>query len=480
MKRLILYLILIFLTACSGGNHPNNPTNQSVIAIKSPMVSKFETSFKPTLTITPTPITDPNLPPKLAWNYYPNGLSRVDIISRLPEAIKKTGQINNDEKWSGVIHVTGDIEIMRGASVTIEPGTIVLVAAKSDDQKQGIINEIDTYNPKDPPSDDRELVFIMISGELLVNGSKEQPVIFTSDVARPQNNDWSGLLVAGDGARLEISSAIIEFAISLGIGSPDVVIEKSIIRNLQQSIVVGEIKPETNLEDIYEFQPIISENYIYNMGRNAITIRSGSPEIANNVIIGRYDVSTTGWEQGAVAADFPSCPSIHNNYLDGGVPQLYDGEIYGKYFTYTEPIGAGLHGVCGIFVFNTVTGTPKALESHPGNWKIKNNNILPEEVPEGSMNFKNGKEVDYLTCLDLYEFFPEEGDIYQIMLLNQIEKAETSTVFQLTDNYWGTTDPNQIEKCIHFGSTLQGIEFEPYQKEFIEAALPNWEDFVWE
>jgi len=44
----------------------------------------------------------------------------------------KSGVLNKDEVWGGTIHVTGDIDVMEGATLTILPGTVIKVALTDD------------------------------------------------------------------------------------------------------------------------------------------------------------------------------------------------------------------------------------------------------------------------------------------------------------------------------------------------------------
>ncbi|GAI26538.1 unnamed protein product, partial [marine sediment metagenome] len=48
-----------------------------------------------------------------------------------------SGEIKQDQIWSGTIHVTGDIWIAQNITLTVLPGTTVFVAAHSDDQHSG-------------------------------------------------------------------------------------------------------------------------------------------------------------------------------------------------------------------------------------------------------------------------------------------------------------------------------------------------------
>ena len=60
------------------------------------------------------------------------------IAEQRPQTVTDTtrsGEIGEDEIWSGEIFVTGDIFVEKNATLTIMPGTIVTVAAFSDDQR---------------------------------------------------------------------------------------------------------------------------------------------------------------------------------------------------------------------------------------------------------------------------------------------------------------------------------------------------------
>jgi hypothetical protein len=43
--------------------------------------------------------------------------------------ITTSGHITSDEIWSGTVHITGEIFIDEGVTVTILPGTTILIAA---------------------------------------------------------------------------------------------------------------------------------------------------------------------------------------------------------------------------------------------------------------------------------------------------------------------------------------------------------------
>lgn len=479
-----LVLAISILSSCN--SIPQSEENQKEVAADSTITTQpiiTPTAIIPTEypyhRITEfTPELNAILPPKLAWDFYPNGLTRKDLRALLPVAEKRTGHIRQDEVWSGVIHITGDLQLNPGATLVIEPGTVILVAARSDDQKQGEIAEVDPYNPKDPYPNNAERIEFQVQGNLKINGTVSEPVIFTSDSENPQFDDWVGIIVS-EASNTEISGMIYEFAMELAIDSSDFYLSKSIVRNLLRAINMRITRPGDTIEELLKFSPTITQNYIYNTGRHAVGI-TGSPEISHNVIIARYDRTMTGWEQGATGNDLPTCPNYHHNYMEGGMPAKYDDDIYGQYFPFTTPVGASFHGVCLNFEYNTVIGSPETLTSHPGNWKIEHNNIIPMPAKGDAEGYNYwGSDTLDVSCLRFYDFEPEPNDIMQIELIKQYGKAEIQEEIYARYNYWGTDDPGIIDQCI-LDEPLTHVIFEPYETDFIMEALPDWQNFAWE
>ncbi len=186
--------------------------------------------------------------------------------------VVKSGVLNKDEIWSGTIHVTGDIDVIEGATLTILPGTVIKVAL-TDDQHKGRDEPItgDVHFPKDPPFYEKEKITIRISGTLNAIGTPDNMIVFTSESATPTTQDWGGLDIFH--GRLEY--AIVEYAQYNNIQhSSDVVIANSIIRNiLADCIGIGHSNP---------ISPQILNNEIYNCGHEGIDLAGGSAIIKGN------------------------------------------------------------------------------------------------------------------------------------------------------------------------------------------------------
>jgi hypothetical protein len=186
--------------------------------------------------------------------------------------VVKSGVLNKDEVWSGTIHVTGDINVIEGVTLTILPGTVIKVALTDDQHKGRDEPMTDIYFPKDPPFYEKEKITIYIGGILNAVGTADNRIIFTSDSENPTTYDWRGIdIVHG---RLEY--AIVEYAqgnIQIQ-HSSDVVIANNIIRNsLTCCICIGHSN---------QLSPQILNNDVYNCGHEGIDYAGGSAIIKGN------------------------------------------------------------------------------------------------------------------------------------------------------------------------------------------------------
>ena len=111
------------------------------------------------------------------------------------------GRIRWDETWRGEIHVVGDIIVEQGFTLTIEPGTKVLIAANSDMEnlntdpvlmKQGINStnqEERGIKPGEPYWDEGNHITVRILGTLHAVGAPDQMITITSDSPTPARYD---------------------------------------------------------------------------------------------------------------------------------------------------------------------------------------------------------------------------------------------------------------------------------------------------
>ena len=108
-----------------------------------------------------------------------------------------SGDITADTVWSGAVDMVGDVRIRAGATLTVQAGTVVQVAALTDAQAGG--------------SDANRSELILDGGVLLVQGSEAQPVLFTSAATQKAAGDWLGLAVVDGDVTLE--HFVVEYAV---------------------------------------------------------------------------------------------------------------------------------------------------------------------------------------------------------------------------------------------------------------------------
>ena len=193
------------------------------------------------------------------------------------------GRILQDEIWKGEIHIIGDIIVEEGFTLTIEPGTRILIAANQDaenlfdspfDMQQGIRQEHPDEDPvyqgvhfDEPFRDEGNHISIRIYGTLHAVGTPEQMITITSDSPTPGIYDWNyfnfdkGIL----------SYCIMGYYRCLNPGN-DTIISHNILRHTGECAVC-----------LFSGQSTLVEyNSISYAGHELIGMKDSSPTIRNN------------------------------------------------------------------------------------------------------------------------------------------------------------------------------------------------------
>ncbi|MCA9539943.1 MAG: right-handed parallel beta-helix repeat-containing protein, partial [Myxococcales bacterium] len=89
------------------------------------------------------------------------------------------GPLAGDVIWQGIVHVSGDVTVPAGATLTVAPGTQVLVAPV--DQENNRIGDYGIY----------------ATGAMVVDGTEDEPVVFQSNSPDGAPSDWERLRVSG-------------------------------------------------------------------------------------------------------------------------------------------------------------------------------------------------------------------------------------------------------------------------------------------
>lgn len=109
-----------------------------------------------------------------------------------------SGEIDRNTRWFGRIVLEGDVTVPKGVTLSIEPGTRILIQPAQDRTRSG----------KDP-----EKIEIIVNGTLLANGlEKGGEILFTSYTAKPKVGDWHGIVLKNRTQPSILRNCIIEYA----------------------------------------------------------------------------------------------------------------------------------------------------------------------------------------------------------------------------------------------------------------------------
>ena len=97
------------------------------------------------------------------------------------------GTIKSNTTWSGQILVKGDVEIAKGATLTVTPGTVIRFVRIA---SHGPANLYDEITAKNFAFERAELI---IRGKLIARGTKDKMIVFTSAEGTPKPGDWGAI-----------------------------------------------------------------------------------------------------------------------------------------------------------------------------------------------------------------------------------------------------------------------------------------------
>ena len=105
--------------------------------------------------------------------------------------------IDKDAVWSGSIRVTGDVYVKEGATLTIQPGTVIrfdTIGPKLD--KDGGRNMVSLEGPYFPSAE------IIVRGRLIAVGTKERPITFKSSDKGVRPGAWGAINLLGSNGNM--------------------------------------------------------------------------------------------------------------------------------------------------------------------------------------------------------------------------------------------------------------------------------------
>jgi hypothetical protein len=182
------------------------------------------------------------------------------IIKSADEFLNIIQNANNKEiTWAGNILIEGSVIIPEGATLIIEPGTVV-----------------EFKHWRDYKSNNKVGINVF-GGTIKAIGTPEKQIIFTSDADEPINGDWSGIII-NNSINSQFDYVVVEFG-EIGISqiNSSATISNSIIRwNNSEGLYAERSKPTFEYNTLYgnAYHEIALEQYnddvkiLYNVFRD--------------------------------------------------------------------------------------------------------------------------------------------------------------------------------------------------------------------
>ncbi len=228
-----------------------------------------------------------------------------------------SGPVLTDQAWEGLIGISGDITVPDSVTLTINPGTALKFAPGGDNQAGGV---------------DTARCELIVEGSLSVQGTKSQPVSFSSFSSN--QGDWWGIRFK-EGSWGELRHTVVEYGYCgiLADSGSTVTIDSCTI---QKNEVYG-IRCEHT-----DGATTISGNRIWNNGVYGVWTEHCSPDILDNLINGsRYGIK---------ASYAGSDMLIKGNSIDNASIQPKDQPPYDNY------VGISLQNSSPLILDNEIGG----------------------------------------------------------------------------------------------------------------------------
>lgn len=236
-----------------------------------------------------------------------------------------SGDLQSDDVWSGAVLVTSYIEVPKGVTLTIEPGTVVKFQANRD------------Y--KNPLKAGME-----VHGKLVAKGSKDNLIYFTSSDDHPINGDWHFLRFYEADPSSILSYAVVEYGQQgVNIWHSNVTISHCIVRynNWEGIYLENYASPTIEYNRVYQNgyngmameqfnSPLVQYNEFYKSGTNGLHVDASYPSVQYNLI---HDNKANGLSLDNSAVVHARGNTIYYNHPDvgcgvGGIQLFLDGDSF--------------------------------------------------------------------------------------------------------------------------------------------------------
>jgi hypothetical protein len=430
----------------------DTPTKSVTSTVSNTITSTITTTSQPPTTTTQTPISS---------------------------EITRTGHINENETWFGTVHITGEVFIDEGVTLTILPGTTVLFVAHQDDQQFGSAVPIDEWIAQhNDPTATLEYAesHIAIRGKIIAQGTPEDMITFTSDSPTPDGGDWLHLHPSS-GSIFEY--CIIEYS-RAGLAIPEstgdtLLISHNILRhNLWTALTVESCSPTITHNDIYHSgghqgiaiigegsSPLIAYNQIKHCKVGMVIAEGATPNIEHNVIIDN-DFGFSVQSNAVIRNNSISSPNgAQYDFTYKGVPVYFASKNQGQYSE-----------IEGITIINASPNiTNNELFSYPRGIGLIGN-CSPTIIYNKIISCQEGGAILFGAS---FNGDPQinENNIYDNSVNISLELGFHGSI-DATNNWWGTTEVADIAdkiRDINDNPSLGIILYEPFLTEPVNITL---------
>ena len=217
--------------------------------------------------------------------------------------VTKSGELAEDEAWSGIIIVKGNVIVPKGITLTIDSGTTVKFSKGSK---------------------------LLISGNIYAEGEVNRAITLTSAEPEPEPGDWGGIIFSDSSFNSRMEYCFIEFHTQIICRSDSLRLTQSVIA---EGSIAGIICDSAS--------PTIEDNMITSNGVGIRCEGSASPTISYNAVIANlldgieckgsslpmiyYNVISNNRKNGITCSSVASPEIAYNNIMYNGGWAVYRG-----------------------------------------------------------------------------------------------------------------------------------------------------------
>jgi hypothetical protein len=402
-------------------------------------------------------------------------IAPTQTVEAQPGEITRSGLISRDEVWSGIVHITGDVIVEAGYTITIAPGTVVYFASHQDDTggslELGWSCEPDGWilSNNDPTCSleyDRSHIKLDVYGTLIARGTPEDWITFTSDSPNPDGGDWMHMDV---NVNSQIEYAIIEYSrgglnIAENTGTSVLVSHNIMRHNLWTGLAIHSSSPTVTYNEIYDSgghqaidvlgegsAPLIAYNTLRD-NKGGINITPGtSPTVEYNTLIDNDSgIGTMDVVSAIIRGNIISVPNGAHDGFSYMHQVVYP--THAQIGEYSEITCIFITNSSPLVVDNQITQCPKGFDIKGDSSPEIRGNTIAESINAGLI-------------------FDESYSGSAIILENNIYHHSCSVCsmsthpIDVSQNWWGTTNAEDIAGTVR----SQGpINFQPFLEQPVE------------